>query len=185
MGNKLRVLGIVGSPRKKGNTNAMVDAVLQGAAMKGAGVEMVHLTKKKIKPCRACDACREKGKCRQDDDLEELLSLMKESDVWVFGTPVYWWGPTAQMKAFIDRWYQDVKGLCDSGKKKVILVIPYGDTDESTARNTIGIFIDSLKYLKKDIVEIIEGPGLVEPQDAEENSDLMRLCMKAGKQAVS
>lgn len=114
-----RVLGIVGSPRKKGNTNAMVDAILEGAAMKGAGVEKVHLSKKKIKPCKACDACREgKGKCRQDDDMEELLALMKESDVWVFGTPVYWWGPTAQMKTFIDRWYQDVKGLRNCGKKK-------------------------------------------------------------------
>lgn len=182
MSVKCRVLGIVGSPRKKGNTNAMVDAILQGAATKGAGVEMVHLSKQKIKPCKACNVCREKGKCRHDDDMEELLAMMKESDVWVFGTPVYWWGPTAQMKTFVDRWYQDVNGLRNSGKKKVILAIPYGDTDSSTARNTIGMFKESLKYLKKDIVEIIEGPGMVDLHDAEKNEELMRLCMKVGKQ---
>lgn len=185
MGNKRRVLGIVGSPRKKGNTNAMVDAVLQGAAMGGAGVEKVRLRKKKIKPCRACDQCREKGKCRHDDDMEELLSLMKESDIWVFGTPVYWWGPTAQMKAFIDRWYQDVEGLKSSGEKQVILVIPYGDTDASTARNTIGIFQDSLNYLNKDIVAIIEGPGISGLDDAAENHDLIQQCLDAGKKVAS
>ena len=176
-----RVLGIVGSPRKKGNTNAMVDAILQGAATKGAGVEIVHLSKQKIKSCKACDACREKGKCRHDDDMEELLELMKESDVWVFGTPVYFWGPTGQMKTFIDRWYQDVKGLRDCGKKKVVLAIPYGDSESATAKNTIGIFKDSLSYLKKDIVEIIEGPGMVEKSDAENNDDLMEQCRKVGK----
>ncbi len=185
MSNKSRVLGIIGSPRKKGNTFAMVDTILQGAAIEGAGVESVQLTKYKIKPCRACDACRDKGKCRHDDDMEELLTLMKESEVWVFGTPVYWWGPTAQMKTFMDRWYQDVKGLRDSGKKKVILAIPYGDTEPKTARHTIGMFKDAMQYLKKDIIEVIEGPGMVELKDAEENKNLMRLCLKAGKNIVS
>ena len=184
MSVKCRVLGIVGSPRKKGNTNAMVDAVLQGASMNGAGVEMVHLSKQKIKPCEACDACRKKGKCKHDDDMGELLDLMKQSDVWVLGTPVYWWGPTAQMKTFIDRWYQDVDGLRSSGKKKVILVIPYGDTEPETSRNTIGMFKDSIRYLKKDIFEIIEGPGLNDSDDAEEDGELMRKCLKIGKQVA-
>lgn len=185
MSVKCRVLGIVGSPRKKGNTSAMVDAILQGAAMQGAGVEMVQLSKYKIKPCRACDACREKGKCRHSDDMDELLALMKESDVWVFGTPVYWWGPTAQMKTFVDRWYQDVKGLRGCGKKKVILAIPFGDTEAKTARHTIGMFHDAMKYLKKDIVEVIEAPGMGGMKDAEENSELMHLCQKVGKQVVN
>jgi multimeric flavodoxin WrbA len=176
-----RVLGIVGSPRKKGNTNAMVDAILQGAATKGAGVEKVRLSKQKIKSCKACDVCREKGKCRHDDDMEELLALMKESDIWVLGTPVYWWGPTGLMKNFIDRWYQDVKGLQKSGNKKVILAIPYGDTESATAENTIGMFKNSMNYLNKDIVEIIEGPGLTGPNDAEENEELMNTCLEIGK----
>jgi len=182
--NKSRVLGIVGSPREKGNTNAMVDAILQGAAMKGVATEMVQLSQKKIKPCHACDACRSKGKCRHNDDMLDLLTLMKESDVWVFGTPVYWWGPTAQMKAFIDRWYQEIKGLRESGKKKVILAIPYGDTEPDTAKHTIGMFKDAIKYLKKDLSAIIEAPGMLDMTDAEENGELMRRCLKVGKQSV-
>jgi len=109
---------------------------------------------------------------------------MKESDVWVFGTPVYWWGPTAQMKAFIDRWYQEIKGLRESGKKKVILAIPYGDTEPDTAKHTIGMFKDAIKYLKKDLSAIIEAPGMLDMTDAEENGELMRRCLKVGKQSV-
>ncbi|MEE4193791.1 MAG: flavodoxin family protein [Anaerolineae bacterium] len=184
MSGKCRVLGIVGSPRKNGNTNAMVEAVLQGAAMKGAGVELVHLSKQKIKPCKGCGACRQKGNCRYDDDMAELLGFMKESDVWVLGTPVYWWGPTGQMKTFMDRWYQDIKGLRECGKKDVILVIPYGDKDAKTAQNTIGMFQESFEYLKKNIVEIIEGPGLVDRTEAADNDKLMKHCMEIGKKIV-
>ena len=50
----------------------------------------------------ACDACRKTGQCAQRDDMQALLEKMERSQAWVLGTPVYWWGPTAQFKAFLD-----------------------------------------------------------------------------------
>ena len=99
-----RALGIVGSPRRGGNTETLVDAVLAGAAEAGAQVEKVILDELDVRPCRACNACRKTGACVQQDDMAGLLEQMQRSDVWVLGTPVYWWGPTAQFKAFLDRW---------------------------------------------------------------------------------
>jgi multimeric flavodoxin WrbA len=102
--DRLQVLGIVGSPRKGGNTETLIDAVLSGAQEAGAWTEKVLLRDLEIGPCRACDACQRTGMCVQEDDMPALLEKMKHSSVWVLGTPVYWWGPTAQFKAFLDRW---------------------------------------------------------------------------------
>ncbi|MHA2021933.1 MAG: flavodoxin family protein, partial [Candidatus Thorarchaeota archaeon] len=99
------VLGIVGSPRRNGNTEILVDEVLSAAEENGAAVHKVILSKLDIGACRACDVCRKTGKCVQKDDMEDLVTKMKNSDVLVLGTPIYWWGPTAQFKAFLDRWY--------------------------------------------------------------------------------
>ena len=84
------VLGIVGSPRRNGNTEILVDEFLKAAEENGAAVHKVILSKLDIGPCRACDSCRKSGKCVQKDDMEELATKMKNSDVLVLGTPVYW-----------------------------------------------------------------------------------------------
>lgn len=181
---QVRILGIVGSPRRKGNTNCLVDEVLRGAATMGAGVEKVQLDAKKIKLCQGCDQCRKIGECRFDDDMKDLIILMKESDIWVLGTPVYWWGPTALMKKFIDRWYQDYEGLQACGKKKVILVIPYADSDPTTAKHTIGMFRSALNWLDKEVTAVIEGSSLSARSDAERNVNLLSRCFYAGTQAV-
>ena len=98
------VLGLVGSPRRGGNTHILVDEILRGAQDAGAEVEKSDLTQLEIAPCRACDVCRRTGKCVHEDDFPPLYERMKSSDIWVFGSPIYWWGPTAQFKAFLDRW---------------------------------------------------------------------------------
>ena len=59
--------------------------------------------------------------------MAALLEKMKHSPIWVFGTPVYWWGPTAQFKAFLDRWYGSDRKAVFPGKR-VILTIPFEDT---------------------------------------------------------
>jgi multimeric flavodoxin WrbA len=101
--DRKRVLGIVGSPRRGGNTETLVDEVLRGAKEAGAAVEKVILSELEIAPCLACDACLDTGKCVYQDDMTTLLERMRRSEIWVLGTPIYWWGPSAQFKTFLDR----------------------------------------------------------------------------------
>ena len=101
----MRILVVNGSPRKGGNTESLLDALIAGAEVVGATISKMNLRNLDVSPCRACDSCKKTGKCIQKDDMYDLISKMEESEIWILGTPVYWWGPTAQLKAFIDRWY--------------------------------------------------------------------------------
>jgi multimeric flavodoxin WrbA len=155
------VLGIVGSPRRNGNTEILVDEVLNAAEENGAAVHKVVLSKLDIGPCRACDSCRKTGKCVQKDDMEDLVTKMKNSDVLVLGTPIYWWGPTAQFKAFLDRWY----GVYDQGifkGKETVLVIPLEDTTESTYNPILNMFKAIMEYLHMNHVGTVLAPGVLE-----------------------
>lgn len=103
----MKLMGISGSPRK-GNTEWMVERVLQAARAAGADTEMVRLREQDIKPCRGCLTCevgrdREPGVCVIKDDMAPLLSSMLAADAFVFGTPVYFYLLSAQLKSFIDR----------------------------------------------------------------------------------
>jgi multimeric flavodoxin WrbA len=155
------VLGIVGSPRRNGNTEILVDEVLKAAEENGAAVHKVILSKLDIGPCRACDACRKSGKCVQKDDMEELATKIEKSDVLVLGTPIYWWGPTAQFKAFLDRWY----GICRQGifkEKETVLVIPLEDKTESSYNPILNMFKGIMGYLHMNHVATVLAPGVLE-----------------------
>jgi multimeric flavodoxin WrbA len=148
----VRVLGVMGSPRLGGNTDVLLAETLRGAASVGAATTKVDLVTRDVRPCSGCDGCTKSGVCVIDDDMGELLDELLASDVWVLGTPVYWWGPTAQMKAFIDRWYagwQTADGRARMAKR-VALISPFGDSEPATARHVVGMLADALEFLKAD-----------------------------------
>jgi len=180
--SKPLVLGIVGSPRQGGNTEILVDETLAGAEEAGAKVEKVILNKLNIKPCQACNSCYKTGHCVQDDDMIPLLEKMEESNIWVLGTPIYWWGPTAQFKAFLDRWYhpkhQEFKN------KRVIVVIPLEGSHEKYARHTVGIFTDVLNYLNMELFEIVVAPGVLKRGEVRNNPNLLKKVRNTGKLAI-
>jgi multimeric flavodoxin WrbA len=105
MPSKIKVLGVVGSPREGGNTDTLVTEALRGATEAGGSTRKLFVGNYRIAPCTSCGACLKTGQCVHRDGMDELLPLMEEHQVWVLGTPVYWWGATAQMKVFIDRWF--------------------------------------------------------------------------------
>ena len=185
--NEVRVLGIVGSPRRQGNTETLVDEVLRGAQEAGAQTEKVILNELEIAPCQACETCLETWNCAQQDDMVTILAQMQRSQVWVLGTPVYWWGPSAQFKLFLDRWYatdflpQDrtpFKG------RRIILVIPMGDGNPATARHTVGMLTDALAYVKADLIATILAPGVGDPGEVARHASVMAAARQAGRQAV-
>ncbi|TRO49335.1 flavodoxin family protein [Candidatus Bathyarchaeota archaeon] len=175
------VLGIVGSPRRGANTETLIDQLLKGAEKAGAATEKLILGEMNIQPCRACNVCQKTGKCVIDDDFASALEKMKRSRVWVLGTPVYWWGPTAQMKAFIDRWYGVDRALFKG--KGVILAVSSGG-GSSYARLTVEMLESIVPYLGMKHIATLQAPGASGPESVKRNTALMNKARTTGNKAV-
>ena len=102
----MKVLVVNGSPRRKGNTSALMEAVIAGATEAGAETEHVRLDEIDLKGCVGCLKCRTNpGTCNREDGLSPVLEAMKTSDGIVVGCPVYMFHVSGQMKLFVDRIY--------------------------------------------------------------------------------
>jgi multimeric flavodoxin WrbA len=102
----MNIVALYGSPNKKGNSAALAGRFMEKAAELGAGTKGYYLNTLNIKGCQACMGCKtKKDHCVVKDDLADVLDAVKDADVLVLATPVYFGDVTAQMKAFIDRTY--------------------------------------------------------------------------------
>ena len=99
----MKILGLSCSPRKNGNTVALLEEALKGAKQEGAEVELYSVSGKDIQPCDGCWGCTKTGECHIKDDMQELYDKLLEADGIVFGTPIYFYGMAAQTKTIIDR----------------------------------------------------------------------------------
>jgi len=181
-----KVLGVIGSPRRGGNTEILVDEVLRGAQESGAATEKIVLTQLDIRPCLACDGCADSGECVQKDDMAGLFEKMQESQVWVLGTPVYWWGPSAQFKAYLDRWYAKAgEAHVDLFRgRRIVLAIPMGDTDVATARHTVGMFTDALDYVEAELFATLLATDANDRGEVQQQPQVMSAAFRAGREAV-
>ncbi len=101
----MKVLGIVGSARKAGNTEILVKEALASAEEAGAQTELVSVVGKNIAGCDGCASCRQTGVCHIQDDMQPLYQQLETADAIVFGSPVYFGSVSAQAKAVMDRTY--------------------------------------------------------------------------------
>jgi len=99
----LRVLGIMGSPRIKGNTDLLLDEALKGAQSQGAEVEKIIVDELKIAPCREYYGCLRDGNCVIRDDMDGIYPKLLEADGVIVASPMFFYGLTSQVKALIDR----------------------------------------------------------------------------------
>lgn len=98
-----KVIVLAGSPRKGGNSDTLCNEFIKGAKESGNEVEKIYISDKTIHYCIGCNACQASHTCVQKDDMQEILVKMKEADVIVLATPVYFYSMSAQMKTLIDR----------------------------------------------------------------------------------
>ncbi len=99
----MKVLGIMGSPRRQSNTEILLDAALAGAKERGAEVEKVVVSELKVSPCQEIYACLKDGNCAIKDDMQWLYEKLLEADHVVFASPIFFYGITSQAKAIVDR----------------------------------------------------------------------------------
>jgi multimeric flavodoxin WrbA len=99
----MKVLGIMGSPRRQSNTEILLDKALEGAREAGAEVEKVLVSELKISPCLEIYACRKDGNCVIKDDMRSLYAKLLEADHIILASPIFFYSITSQAKAIIDR----------------------------------------------------------------------------------
>ncbi|MCD8154540.1 MAG: flavodoxin family protein [Clostridiales bacterium] len=103
----MKILVLNGSPRPAGNTRKLIGAFTEGAESQGHEVTVVDVCKKNIHGCLGCEHChmKEKEVCVQKDDMHEIYALLKETNMIVFASPVYYHDLSAQLRCVIDRFY--------------------------------------------------------------------------------
>ena len=101
--SSMKALGIYGSPRKGGNTDTLLDKVLEGARSAGAEITSIYVRDLKIAGCRECGGCDKTGKCVVKDDMQTVYPLLQAADVIFLASPVFFYGMSSQVKALIDR----------------------------------------------------------------------------------
>jgi len=108
----MKVLVVIGAPRRTGYTRELVELFCAGASAAGAEVVVRDLSDLDVRPCRGCYGCwraETPGRCVQSDDMRGLLDLYRESSFLVLATPLYFYSFSAVMKAFVERLFPVVR----------------------------------------------------------------------------
>jgi len=187
MKQPLRMLGIVGSPRRGGNTDILIGEILRGANESGAITEKVFLPELQIGACRACQSCWNTGRCFQKDDMPALLEKMEQSNVWVLGSPVYWSSVSAQFKLFLDRWFGQSKTVRFEGRRTIVaLSMGANDPDKiaQIEQNLGGMFTTITDHMKMEFFAMIFASSVWDVGKIREFPDTLAAAYRAGQQAV-
>lgn len=184
------ILIVIGSPRRRGNSAALAGRLSKSAAAAGAAVETIFLQELDIKPCTACEACRNKKArgCIIRDGMQPLYSKIKAADAIVIAGPVYWFSLSAQTKLFMDRWYalggdNDYRGL--RGKRfGILLAFADADAFSSGAVNALHTFQDAIGYLGGSIAGMVYGSA-EKAGEIRARKDLMQQAAELGKKLAA
>ena len=181
------ILGIVGSPRRKGNTHLLVERILEGARGEGAATETLLLGDLKIGECDGCHACWKGKECGKRDDMNGAFPRIADSDALVFGTPVYWYGPTALMKGFVDRfvYFNCPENRAKIAGKSAVIVVPYEEDNPETAAPVVEFFEKCFRYLEMNLAGKIIVPGVTRRGEVAEKADRIEEARKLGREIAS
>lgn len=101
--NSISFLAFSGSPRRKANTETLLEAVSNGIELEGGRVEIIRICDLDIAPCIGCGGCEKTGRCVIDDDMQGIYKKVLEANGILLASPIYFYALSAQMKIFIDR----------------------------------------------------------------------------------
>ncbi len=179
----MHVLAIVGSARVNGNTDILVDEVLNGVRSSGGTIDKIYLNDLNIKSCLACHGCLKTQNCEIEDDMPALKQKLLAADGIVLGSPVYWNCVSGCMKTFIDRClvFLNEKFESQLSGKSGISVSVCGASDIKMCELTATVMRDFLKFNHINVIDEIKAAGLTNPGDALKNEKLMSLAFQAGR----
>lgn len=160
------VIGILGSPRSRGNTALLLDAVLAGAREAGAETQRYDLAVAELNYCVGCSQCYRTGRCQYDDEVEAIKDAMLNADGIVLGSPVYLGGVTAQLKTVMDRCGMFVHCCALQGKYGAAVATAGGSEQDEIAAFQTGFLQRCAAYSVGTVAALGQHPrGLMNEDD--------------------
>lgn len=162
-----RIVVLIGSNRRNGNTELLAKAFAEGAS-KNNIVELVSAADYTVNPCIGCNTCflREGNKCFQNDDMPKIYEKLRNADMVVIASPVYFYGISAQLKSIIDRLHTPMRNEFNIKKLALILV----------GAATLSELFDSIKLQYQLVLDFfkLENAGMVLVNGAKDKGDVKK-----------
>jgi multimeric flavodoxin WrbA len=179
------VMVINGTTRGNGNTDILVNKLIEGANNAGVNITLIELRKKEISNCIGCYHCVKEAKCSLQDDMTGIRADIEKAAWMVFASPLYWWGVTGLMKTFIDRlffyYYRRNRGLIAG--KKAIMITPLAENNPATVADLMTEFYKRLwNRLEVDIAEMAFFGGLMEKGAVLQRQEHLEKAFAIGKE---
>lgn len=174
---KKNILVVTGSPRQNGNSNKLAESFISGAAEKGHKINKIKSADLNINDCLGCDCCWTKtGLCIQQDDISKIQSLLVNTDMIVFVSPLYFFGMPAKLKCLIDRLYAYCSDSCEEPLKiKECALLMCGKCDsEKYFSGAVDTYKHIAKYMRWKNRGIILVPGVLNKNDILATDGLIR-----------
>ena len=170
----MKILALIGSPRREENTDLLVEQILKGSRTKGHNAEKLFLYEYTISLCIDCRNCK-KGDyvCCVNDEMQKIYPRMESAELIILGSPLYWYGPTAKMKLLVDR----MRPFVANGKlrgKKAVVVAPSAEGAKACGP-LLEMFRKSFEYLGMEFA----GEVLVKAYEKGEVAENQRELEKA------
>jgi multimeric flavodoxin WrbA len=191
----MKITGITGSRRKKGNTAYLVKELLKCCEKQGAETELIYLCDHKINPCTGCEGCAGSFQCVIEDGFQEIIHKIQDSEGIVLGSPTYWYNVTADMKLFIDRCYSIILYPEDNRKQWASLFEDQGKCGvpaaicEQETEDMMGYTYNTLYKVMTDLdIKVcagIKGFNYFGPDELKKDQEILRQAKTSAEQLLS
>ena len=178
-----KILALQASPRKKGNTNRILDEMIKGAEDNGHEVKKYYLQSLDIAPCSGCEICGKAKDCRYTDDGSEIIDQLAEGASVILASPIYFGQMTAQAKTIVDRFYSIFNNPDKkfSGKAAMIFTHAYPDKDIYEPYIRLTEAQPFLNNTELEYVETLEVAGVKFIGDADKATDDLKKAYEIGR----
>ncbi len=185
----MKIVALVGSPRKGGNTDTLLQKVVEGFKSLGGEADTFYLNDLNLRGCQACYSCKKTGKCVVKDDTARIFQAIDAADAVVIGSPVYFGRFTAQLALVMDRLFAYLKPDFTSSLapgKKYGVVFTQNQPDPALYTNTVNSLAQVLDRIGFEAGPApLVGTGLGAPDAAARNNHYLQAAFALGKELAN
>ncbi len=173
----MKIVAVLGSPRPQGNSASLARRFLAAAREQGAEVQEYVLNQLDFRGCQGCRACKEKREdCILEDDLAGVLAAVKQADILVLASPVYFGDISGQLKCFFDRTYSYLNPDFSSRvppKKKAVLILVQANPEAANFNDIFPRYERWLKIYGYGPIYLLRAVGARDLGDIEKQKDVL------------